>query len=119
MTDTIQLSPLDAVAFVLFIAFVIGVSLYASRKEETGEDYFLAGRRLTWWLIGFSLIASNISTEHFVGQAGRGFEIGLAIASYEWMAAVTLVLVGLWFLPTFLRLGIFTMPEYLEHRYDV
>jgi SSS family solute:Na+ symporter len=116
---TMQLSWLDITAFVLFIAFVIGVSLFASRKEETGEDYFLAGRRLTWWLIGFSLIASNISTEHFVGQAGRGFEIGLAIASYEWMAAVTLVIVAFFFLPHFLRYGIYTMPEFLEYRFDV
>jgi SSS family solute:Na+ symporter len=114
-----QLSLLDAVAFVLFIAFVIGVSLYASRKEETGEDYFLAGRNLSWWLIGFSLIASNISTEHFVGMAGQGYDLGLAIASYEWMAAVTLVIVGFFFLPRFLRAGIYTMPEYLEQRYDV
>jgi len=108
----------DLIAFVGFIAFVIGVSLYASRKEETGEDYFLAGRGLTWWLIGFSLIASNISTEHFVGMAGRGFELGLAIASYEWMAAVTLVIVAFFFLPKFLRAGIYTMPEYLEYRYN-
>ncbi|WP_272481688.1 SLC5 family protein [Rhodothermus marinus] len=108
----------DLIAFVGFIAFVIGFSLYASRKEETGEDYFLAGRGLTWWLIGFSLIASNISTEHFVGMAGRGFELGLAIASYEWMAAVTLVIVAFFFLPKFLRAGIYTMPEYLEYRYN-
>lgn len=114
-----ELAWFDIVAFCLFIAFVIGVSLYASRKEDTGEDYFLAGRRLTWWLIGFSLIASNISTEHFVGQAGRGFEIGLAIASYEWMAAVTLVIVAFWFLPQFLRSGIYTMPQFLEYRFDV
>jgi len=109
----------DFVAFGLFIAMVMGFSLYASRKEDTGEDYFLAGRQLTWWLIGFSLIASNISTEHFVGQAGRGYDIGLAIASYEWMAAVTLVIVAFFFLPHFLRSGIYTMPEFLEHRYDV
>jgi solute:Na+ symporter, SSS family len=114
-----QLAWFDIVAFVLFIALVIGVSIYASRKEETGEDYFLAGRKLTWWLIGFSLIASNISTEHFVGQAGRGFDIGLAIASYEWMAAITLIIVAFFFLPHFLRSGIFTMPEFLEYRYNV
>jgi SSS family solute:Na+ symporter len=119
MPNTMQLSWPDAVAFCLFIAFVIGVSLYASRKEDTGEDYFLAGRRLTWWLIGFSLIASNISTEHFVGQAGRGYEIGLAIASYEWMAAITLVIVAFFFLPHFLRSGIYTMPEFLEYRFNV
>ncbi|HEX9887682.1 MAG TPA: solute:sodium symporter family transporter [Longimicrobiales bacterium] len=112
------LNALDLVAFVAFIALVIGVSLAASRKEASAEDYFLAGRGLPWWLIGFSLIASNISTEHFVGMAGRGYELGLAIASYEWMAAVTLVIVGLYFLPRFLRSGIYTIPEFLEYRYD-
>lgn len=112
------LTTFDIVAFIGFIAAVIGISLYASRKEETSEDYFLAGRNLSWWLIGFSLIASNISSEHFVGMAGRGFELGLAIASYEWMAAVTLVLVALVFLPKFLRSGIYTIPEYLEYRYN-
>ena len=92
---------------------------YASRGRQDAADYFLAGRNLPWWLIGFSLIASNISTEHFVGMAGRGYELGLAIASYEWMAAVTLVLVGFFFLPRFLQAGIYTIPEYLEFRYDV
>ncbi|MCK4343139.1 MAG: solute:sodium symporter family transporter [Phycisphaerae bacterium] len=113
-----ELTLLDGVAFVAFIAVVIGVSLYASRKEENSEDYFLAGRGLSWWLIGFSLIASNISTEHFVGMAGAGFgQAGLAIASYEWIAAITLVVVALFLLPLFLRVGIYTMPEFLEHRY--
>ena len=111
--------PLDLVAFISFLACVVGVSLYASRGEKDAQGYFLAGRSLPWWLIGFSLIASNISTEHFVGMAGRGYDLGLAIASYEWMAAVTLVLVGLFFLPRFLRAGIYTIPEYLEYRYDV
>ena len=111
-------SLLDTFAFAAFLITVVAVSLYASRKEETGEDYFLAGRGLSWWLIGFSLIASNISTEHFVGMAGSGFgEVGLAVASYEWVAAVVLVVVALVFLPVFLRLGIYTMPEFLEHRY--
>jgi SSS family solute:Na+ symporter len=112
------LTAFDIIAFVAFITAVIGISIYASRKEDTSEDYFLAGRNLSWWLIGFSLIASNISTEHFVGQAGRGYELGLAIASYEWMAAVTLVVVALVFLPRFLRSGIYTIPEYLEYRYN-
>ncbi len=108
----------DGVSFVLFLAAVIGVSLYASRHERTDEDYFLAGRGLTWPLIGISLIASNISTEQFVGMAGAGFgQAGLAIASYEWVAAATLVFVALVLLPRFLRLGIYTMPEFLEHRY--
>lgn len=113
-----DLSIIDIVAFVAFLAVVIGVSLYASRKEENEEDYFLAGRKLNWWLIGISLIASNISSEHFVGMSGKGFTLGLAIASYEWMAAITLVLVGLFLLPRFLRSGIYTIPQYLEYRYS-
>ena len=114
-----ELSAFDIAAFVGFIAVVIGVSLYASRKEETTEDYFLAGRNLTWWLIGFSLIASNISSEHFVGMAGQGFgNMGLAVAHYEWIAAVSLVVIGLFLLPRFLKAGIYTIPEYLEYRYS-
>jgi len=108
----------DGLAFVAFLAVVIVVSIAASRREKDSADYFLAGRSLTWWLIGVSLIASNISTEHFVGMAGEGFgSVGLAIASYEWIAAVTLVLVAIALLPLFLRLGIYTMPEFLERRY--
>ena len=113
-----SLTPLDIAAFTGFILFVVCFSMWVSRKEESADDYFLAGRKLTWWLIGISLIASNISTEHFVGMAGRGFELGLAIASYEWTAAVAMVLVALFFLPKFLRTGITTIPEYLEHRYS-
>jgi SSS family solute:Na+ symporter len=115
----LELTLFDVITFVGFIAVVVGVSLYASRKEDSSEDYFLAGRRLTWGLIGFSLIASNISTEHFVGMAGQAFgRVGLAIASYEWIAAITLVIVAWWLLPKFLRVGIYTMPEFLEYRYD-
>ncbi|MCK4772452.1 MAG: sodium:proton symporter, partial [Candidatus Latescibacteria bacterium] len=114
-----QLTPFDMFAFAAFICFVVVVSLYASRKEDTSEDYFLAGRGLSWWLVGFSLIASNISSEHFVGQAGKGFgSAGLAVASYEWIAAVTLVFVAIFFLPKFLRSGIYTIPEFLEYRYN-
>lgn len=109
----------DLAVFGGFMALVMAVSLYAGRQERNAEDYFLAGRQLSWWLIGFSLIASNISTEHFVGMAGSAYgRVGLAIASYEWMAAVTLVLVAWWFLPSFLRAGIYTMPEFLEYRFD-
>lgn len=113
-------STIDLVTFIGFIALVIGVSLYAGRKEETSEDYFLAGRGLTWWMIGLSLIASNISTEHFVGMAGQGFmaDIGMAIASYEWIAALSLIIVALFLLPRFLRSGIYTIPEFLEYRYN-
>jgi len=109
---------LDLTIFVAFFALVVGVSMYKSRREKSGEDFFLAGRSLVWPLIGFSLIAANISTEHFVGMSGQGAGVaGLAIASYEWMAAFTLVVVALFFLPKFLRSGIYTIPEYLEYRY--
>ena len=110
---------IDIISFIGFILLVVTISMVASRKKKTSSsDYFLAGRGLTWWLIAFSLIASNISTEHFVGMAGAGFgKAGLAIASYEWIAAVTLVFVALFLLPFFLKLGIYTMPEFLEHRY--
>ena len=114
-----QLSVLDISVFVAFFGVVVGVSMYKSRREKTGEDYFLAGRSLLWPFIGLSLIAANISTEHFVGMAGQGAGVaGMAIASYEWIAAITLVFVAIFFLPRFLRSGIFTIPEYLEYRYN-
>ncbi len=109
----------DIAVFLIFFAVVVGVSMYKSRREKTGEDFFLASRGLFWPIIGLSLIAANISTEHFVGMAGQGAGIaGMAIASYEWMAAIVLVFVALFFLPKFLRAGIFTIPEYLEYRYN-
>ncbi len=118
------MSVVDIVVFVAFIAAVIGVGLYKSKGEAThsehgASDYFLAGRGLSWWLIGFSLIAANISTEQFVGMSGQAANwLGIAIASYEWMAAITLVVVAFVFLPTFLRSGIYTMPEFLEYRFN-
>ncbi len=115
-----HLTTVDMLVFFAFMALVVGVSLYAGRREKSSEDYFLAGRNLSWGLIGFSLIASNISTEHFVGMAGQAFgRVGLAIASYEWMSAIVLVFVAWWLLPRFLKAGIYTMPEYLEYRYDL
>jgi len=111
-------SILDVSTFFAFLTLVIGISLYVSRKEDTSEDYFLAGRGLSWWLIGFSLIASNISSEHFIGMSGQGFGLGLAIASFEWMSAITLIIVALFFLPRFIKSGIYTMPEYLAYRYN-
>jgi len=112
-------SLLDIAVFLGFIAAVITIGLWKSRHEKTSEDYFLAGRGLKWWLIGFSLIAANISSEQLVGMSGNAAShVGLAIASYEWMAAITLVVVGFAFLPYFLRAGIYTMPEFLEVRYN-
>jgi SSS family solute:Na+ symporter len=117
--ESFQISIWDILIFVAFVVTVVSVGLYQSRSEKGSEDYFLAGRDLKWWLIGFSLIASNISTEQFVGMSGNAAShVGLAIASYEWMAAITLVIVAFAFLPYFLRTGIYTMPQFLEVRYD-
>jgi SSS family solute:Na+ symporter len=114
-----QLNPFDVIVFVVFIVTVVTVGVMMSRDEKDSEAYFLAGRGLGWWLIGFSLIAANISTEQFVGMSGSAADyVGLAIASYEWMAAITLVVVAFFFLPKFLRAGIYTIPEFLEYRYD-
>ncbi len=116
------MGPIDIAVFVLFIVAVVGVGLWKSREsdgEKDAQDYFLAGRGLSWWLVGFSLIAANISTEQFVGMSGAAAShVGLAIASYEWLAAVTLTIVAFAFLPYFLRVGIYTMPEFLEYRFN-
>ncbi len=116
---------LEVVLFVTFVVAVIGYGIYQGNKTtgesaegEEASGYFLAGRGLTWWLVGFSLIAANISTEQFVGMSGEAADwLGMAIASYEWMAAVTLVIVAFIFLPKFLKAGIYTAPEFLEYRY--
>lgn len=114
-----SLNWLDISIFLGFFLFVVGFSMYKSRHERTGEDYFLASRGLSWWLIGFSLIAANISTEQFIGMNGSAAgNVGMAIASYDWMAAVALVFVALFILPHFLKCGIFTIPEFLEYRYN-
>jgi SSS family solute:Na+ symporter len=115
-----ELSGLDIGVLTVFFVCVITIGLFKSRKEKTSEDYFLAGRGLKWWLIGFSLSAANISAEQFVGMSGQAakISIGLAVASYEWVAAITLVVVAFFFLPKFLKSGIFTIPEYLEYRFN-
>lgn len=115
----INLSAVDITIFVLFVLFVVTIGLAKSRDEKDSESYFLAGRGLQWWLIGFSLIAANISTEQFVGMSGQAADyVGLAIASYEWMAAITLVVVAFFFLPKFLRSGVYTAPEFLRVRFN-
>jgi SSS family solute:Na+ symporter len=115
-----EFAVLDVAVFVIFLVAVITVGVLKSRGERDSEAYFLAGRGLNWWLIGFSLIAANISAEQFVGMSGQAAKdsIGLAVASYEWIAAVTLVVVAFFFLPKFLRSGIYTIPEYLEYRFN-
>jgi SSS family solute:Na+ symporter len=100
----------------------LGVGLWVSRDkkghEKNAEDYFLASKSLPWWAIGASLIAANISAEQFIGMSGSGFASGLAIASYEWMAAITLIIVGKYFLPIFIEKGLYTIPEFVEKRYS-
>lgn len=114
-----QFHILDTVVLVAFFALVLGTSMIKSRREKTSEDYFLAGRGLKWYLIGFSIVAANISTEQFVGMAGSSAgNVGLAVSGYQLLGAVTIVFVAIWFLPRFLRAGIYTMPEYLEYRYN-
>jgi SSS family solute:Na+ symporter len=115
-------SLIDYVVFGLYAVLIIGVGLYVSRtkkgEEKTAEDYFLAGKTLPWWAIGASLIAANISAEQFIGMSGSGMAVGLAIASYEWMAAITLIIVGKYFLPIFIKQGLYTIPEFVEKRFN-
>ena len=117
MLSTIDLTIVAVYAVGLF-ALAQWVSREPAGQEKSAQDYFLAGKALPWWAIGASLIAANISAEQIIGMSGSGYAIGLAIASYEWMAAFTLLLVGKFLLPIFLKTGIYTMPQFLAQRYD-
>lgn len=112
----------DILILIVYAITILGIGLWVSRSkkghQKTAEDYFLASKALPWWAIGASLIAANISAEQFIGMSGSGFAIGLAIASYEWMAALTLIIVGKFFLPIFIEKGIYTIPEFVEKRYS-
>ncbi|HBQ60110.1 MAG TPA: sodium/glucose cotransporter [Balneolaceae bacterium] len=113
---------IDIAVFVGYCLLIIGIGLWVSRDKEghqkNAEDYFLAGKSLPWWAIGASLIAANISAEQIIGMSGSGFAVGLAIASYEWMAAVTLIIVGKYLLPIFIEKKLYTIPEFIEHRFN-
>jgi len=113
------------VDYIIFIGYMVGIvslGLWVSRSkkghQKDSQDYFLAGKSLTWWAIGASLIAANISAEQIIGMSGSGFAVGLAIATYEWMAALTLIIVGKFFLPIFIEKKIYTIPQYIEQRYN-
>lgn len=111
----------DYIIVALYAILIIGLGLFVSRskgKQKSAEDYFLAGKSLPWWAIGASLIAANISAEQYIGMSGSGFAGGLAIASYEFMAALTLIIVGKFFLPIFIKQGIYTIPEFVEKRFS-
>ncbi len=116
------LEPLDLAVFIGYCLLIIGMGIFVSREKKghvkNSSDYFLASKALPWWAVGASLIASNISAEQFIGMSGSGFALGLAISTYEWMAAVTLLVVAIFFLPVYIKKGIYTMPGFLLDRYD-
>ncbi|MEC7286311.1 MAG: sodium/sugar symporter [Bacteroidota bacterium] len=115
-------STIDILVFTTYALLILSIGLFVSRQKKgeikSAEDYFLAGKSIPWWAIGASLIAANISAEQFIGMSGSGFALGLAIASYEWMAAITLLVVGKYFLPIFIEKGLYTIPEFIEKRYS-
>ena len=117
-----KFSTLDFVIFAAYCLLIVALGLFVSREKKghikDSKDYFLASNALPWWAIGASLIAANISAEQFIGMSGSGFAIGLAIASYEWMSAATLLIVGKFFLPIFIEKKLYTIPEFLEQRYS-
>src|SRR5467141_3093784 len=112
------LETVDLVIIGVYFAIVFGIGFYFSKKERTSEDYFLASRNIGWFAIGASLFVSNISTEHFIGLAGSGATSGLAVGHFEWLACLMLLLLGWVFVPFYLRSNVFTMPEFLERRFN-
>ncbi len=116
------LSTADYIVFLVYFVIVASYGIWIYRKKRSAKsdskDYFLAEGSLSWWAIGASLIASNISAEQFIGMSGSGFQMGMAIATYEWMAAITLVVVAVFFIPVYLKNKIFTMPQFLHQRYN-
>ncbi|MFN4285473.1 MAG: sodium:solute symporter family transporter [Lacibacter sp.] len=117
------LQPIDIIVFLIYFAIVssYGYFIYSKKKKESvsaSHDYFLAEGSLTWWAIGASLIASNISAEQFIGMSGNGYFVGIAVAAYEWVAALALIIIAVWFMPVYLKNKIYTMPQFLKTRYN-
>ena len=114
--------PVDFIILVVYLCLLVGLGMFLSRtkdgEEKSATDYFLAGNTLTWWAVGASLIAANISAEQFIGMSGTGFADGIAIAAYEVMAAVTLIVIGKFLLPIMIERKIFTIPQFLRERYN-
>src|SRR5579871_4464935 len=112
----------DYIVFIIYFFIVAGYGywVYQKKKKDVSatHDFFLAEGSLTWWAIGASLIASNISAEQFIGMSGQGYDIGIAVAAYEWIAAIALIIVAVWFMPVYLKNKIFTMPQFLKTRYN-
>lgn len=116
------LATIDIIVFLFYFILVAGYGywIYQRKKKATTDtkDFFLAEGSLTWWAIGASLIASNISAEQFIGMSGEGFFVGIAVAAYEWIAALALIIIAVWFMPIYLKNKIFTMPQFLTNRYN-
>ena len=113
------LAAIDWIIFAVYAIVIVAVGLTVSKKNRAStEGYFLAGKSIPWWAVGASLIAANISAEQFIGMSGSGFVIGLGISAYEWMAAITLLLVAKFFMPIFIKQGIYTIPEFVEKRFN-
>ena len=112
---------IDLLIVGIYAIVLFGIANWVSREkaghEKNAEDYFLAGKALPWWAVGASLIAANISAEQIIGQSGQGYVVGLAIAAYEWQAAIVLLIVAKFFLPIFLDKKIYTMPQFLDLRF--
>lgn len=115
---TAKLAGVDFVVIALYFAVIFAIGFYFARKERTSADYFLAGRDVAWWAIGASLFSSNIGSEHFIGLAGSGAASGLAVGHFEWLASIIVLILGWVFVPFYLRSNVYTMPEFLERRYN-
>ncbi len=118
-----SLSTLDILIFIIYFILVAGYGYWVYNKKKkasisASHDYFLAEGSLTWWAIGASLIASNISAEQFIGMSGNGYFVGVAVAAYEWIAALALIIIAVWFIPIYLKNKIYTMPQFLKRRYN-
>src|SRR5215470_15250293 len=112
----------DAIVFIIYFIIVAGYGYWIYRKRKSREHdakgFFLAEGSLTWWAIGASLIASNISAEQFIGMSGNGYFVGIAVSAYEWIAALALIIIAVWFMPVYLKNHIYTMPQFLKTRYN-
>lgn len=113
-----KLATIDIAMIGIYVVFIVAVGIYVAFRTRTTTDYFLAGRSLSWWLIGFSLFASNVSSSTLVGLSSSAYDSGIAVYNYEWMAALVMIVFVLFFLPLYLKSRVFTMPEFLERRFD-
>src|SRR3984957_6899678 len=117
-----KLANIDIAIFIIYFLIVSSYGYWIYRRKKKAvtntHDFFLAEGSLTWWAIGASLIASNISAEQFIGMSGNGYDIGMAVAAYEWIAAIALIIVAVWFIPVYLKNKIYTMPQFLKTRYN-